>query len=175
MYKKREGIDGLAEAGGEIEEIAITYWKEERERAMAGTGGKLCTTGWVSEHGRKRRRCPKREQIKEKGSTHHQQGFYALLGTRHVRPSARVLRSIRDQARSNHIAMLVGLPGEHTFRRDDIQVLSDCYISPNVPALASPRYSLSIACLQTAEYPSAHASAYEFGVDSSLTGRVGRG
>ena len=50
-----------------------------------------------------------------------------------------------------------------------------CYVAPNVPASASPRYSLSIACLQMVEYSSAHASAYEFGVESSLAGRVGRG
>ena len=56
--------------------------KRERERAMAGTDGMVCTISWGSEYARKRRTCPKRELVKEKGTTGHQQGLKAR--TRHV-------------------------------------------------------------------------------------------
>ena len=49
--------------------------KRERERVMAGIDGSVCIIGWGAEHGRKRRECLKRERLKEKGSTGHQQGL----------------------------------------------------------------------------------------------------
>ena len=49
------------------------------------------------------------------------------------------------------------------------------YVATNVPASASPLYSMSIACLKIAAYSSAHASAYEVGIGSSLAGVAGTG
>ena len=57
------------------------YWKEI-EREMVGTGGRVCTIGWGAEHGRERRRRPRRERVKEKRPTRRQQRFYSR--TRHV-------------------------------------------------------------------------------------------
>ena len=78
--KRRDGITWPAGAGREVEEIASAmehayeYWNEIK-KAVAGTGGRVCTIGWGSEHARKRRRCPKRERVKEKKTTGHQQGL----------------------------------------------------------------------------------------------------
>ena len=50
--------------------------KEEKESAVMGAGGGVCIIGWEAEHGRKRRRCPKRARV-EKGSRCQQQERYA--------------------------------------------------------------------------------------------------
>ena len=82
----RDGITWPAGAGREVEDIAIAMehayenWNN-LERALVGTGGRVCTIDWGSEHGRKRR-CPKRARVKEKGTTGHQRGLQ--VRTRHV-------------------------------------------------------------------------------------------
>ena len=53
------------------------FWNNV-ERAAMGTGGRVCTIDWGSEHGQKRRRCSKRARVKEKGTT-------AGLGPRQAR------------------------------------------------------------------------------------------
>ena len=50
-----------------------------------------------------------------------------------------------------------------------------CYVAPNVPTSASSLYSFPIAWRQMSQYSSVHASAYDFGVESSFTGHMDRG
>ena len=76
----RDGITWPSGAGREVNEIASAmehayeYWNNV-ERAVVGTGGRVCTINRGSEHGRKRRRCPKRARVKEKGTAGHQRGL----------------------------------------------------------------------------------------------------
>ena len=83
---RRDGTTWLAGAGREVEEIlsamehAFEFWNNV-ERAVVGTGGRVCTIDRGSEHGRKRRRCPKRARVKEKGTAGHQRGLRPAPGT----------------------------------------------------------------------------------------------
>ena len=61
--KMRDGITWPAGAGRKVEEIATMehaceYWNEIK-KAVAGTGGRICTMGWGSEHARKKEERPK--------------------------------------------------------------------------------------------------------------------
>ena len=55
--ERRDGITWPAGAGREVEEIlsemkhAFEFWNNF-ERAVVGTGGRVCTIDWGSEHGR---------------------------------------------------------------------------------------------------------------------------
>ena len=87
--KRKDGITWPAGAGREVEEIlsamehAFEFWNNV-ERAVVGTGGRVCTIDWGSEHGRKRRTCPKRARVKEKGTTGHQRGLRPAPGTCYI-------------------------------------------------------------------------------------------
>ena len=48
-----------------------------KESTVTGAGGGVCIIGWEAEHGRKRRCCPKKGSVKEKGSRCRQQEQYA--------------------------------------------------------------------------------------------------
>lgn len=65
-----------------LTEGTVPLRKEERERAKVGADGGVCISGWGAEHERKRRRCPKKERMEEKGPTHRRQGIGA--NARHV-------------------------------------------------------------------------------------------
>ena len=73
-----DGNTWPAGAGKEVDEIssamehAHEFWHDV-ERAVVGTGGRVCTIDRGSEHGRKRR-CPERARVKEKRTTGHQRG-----------------------------------------------------------------------------------------------------
>ena len=84
--KRRDGITWPARSGRDVEEIlsamehAFEFWNNVK-RAVVGTGGRVCTIDWGSEHGRERRRCPKRARVKEKGITGHQRALRPAPGT----------------------------------------------------------------------------------------------
>ena len=87
-----------------------------------------------------------------------------------------LLKTSRYQSRTcpDQSTMLIILPGEHPISRDDVQ-LTWLRGRSKRPRVRQPRYSLSVACPQMAEYSSAYASAYEFGVERWLAGRARRG
>ena len=81
----RDAITWPASAGREVDENASAmehayeYWNNV-ERAVVGTGGRVCAIDWGSEHGRKRRRCPKRARVKKEQHA-ISEGFRPAPGT----------------------------------------------------------------------------------------------